>query len=64
MSDEITPPSILSQRPANVFMHLLLALLCPKPEPAHPEMLSTTLVEGTGMQRSPSAVEMPGNVEI
>ena len=45
-------------------MNLLLAALGPKPEPAHPEMLSTTLVEGAGMQRSPHAVEMLDNVEI
>ena len=45
-------------------MNLLLALLSPKPEPAHPEMLSTTLVGGAGMQRTPHAVEKPVNVEI
>ena len=62
-NDKITPPSI-SSRQANVFMHLLLSLLGPKPEPAHPEMPSTTLVRGAGMQRARHAAERPVNVGI
>ena len=62
-TDEITPPSI-SSRLANVFMYLLRSLLCPKPEPAHTEILSTTLVGGAGRQCLPRAVERPVNVKI
>ena len=49
---------------ADVLMNLLLAALGPKPEPAHPEMLSTTLVGGAGMQGARRAVERPVNVKI
>ena len=49
---------------ADVLMNLLLAALGPKPEPAHPEMLSTTLVGGAGMQGARGAVERPVNVKI
>ena len=45
-------------------MNLLLAALGPKPEPTHPEMLSTTLARGAGMQSERRAVETPVNVKI
>ena len=39
-TDEITPPSI-SSRQANVFMHLLLSVLGPKPELDLSQLLSS-----------------------
>ena len=64
-SPTVTKTALLrsQSRAGFVLMNLLLAALGPKPEPAHPEMLSTTLVGGAGMQHARSAVERPVNVK-
>ena len=66
VSPTVTKTALLrsQSRAGFVLMNLLLAALGPKPEPAHPEMLSTTLVGGAGMQHARRAVERPVNVKI